>query len=116
MTHYLYILASPPRGSLYIGRCGNLRQRLDAHRMGLCEQTRRQGITALVWFEACKGYEASALREQRLKRLRRAEKERLIETENPEWQDISARVPKAGGVRIRRKVEWGLRSEITHRV
>ena len=111
MKHFLYILAAQPHGALYIGRTGNLRQRLDAHRLGLIEETKRAGLETLVWFEACEGYAASAQRERQLKRLRRAEKDRLITAGNPEWRDVSARVPKVEGVRIRRKVEWGLRSK-----
>lgn len=109
MTHFLYILASKPRGALHIGRAGNLRQRLDAHRMGFCEHTKRRGITTLVWFEECEGYETSALRERQLKRLRRADKERLIEARNAEWLDISGRVPKAEP-KILSGVQWKLRS------
>lgn len=110
MTHYLYILASRPGGALHIGRAGNLRQRLDAHRMGFVEQTKRNGIQSLVWFEACEGYHASASREKQLKRMRRAEKARLIEDGNPDWRDLTAQIPNPTGVRMRAAVKWGIRS------
>ena len=48
----VYLLASRPRGALYIGVTSDLRQRLEAHRSGEVDGfTRSYGIRALVWYE-----------------------------------------------------------------
>jgi len=89
MPHFVYIMASRPGGALYVGRTRNLRARVDAHRAGLSEHTAKYGIKTLVWFEMHEAFEASLVRERRIKRWRRAWKDQLIMAMIPEWRDIS---------------------------
>jgi putative endonuclease len=93
VTHYVYILASRPGGALYVGRTRNLRQRLAAHRAGLCGHTARYGIRTLVWFEDHGDFETSLRRERALKRWRRAWKDALITGANPGWNDMTHALP-----------------------
>jgi putative endonuclease len=52
MTYWVYILASAPGGTLYVGVTNNLVRRVYEHREGLAESfTRRHGIKTLVYFE-----------------------------------------------------------------
>jgi putative endonuclease len=48
---WLYILASRPRGTLYVGVTNNLVRRMDEHRSGMNEFTSRYGVNNLVFFE-----------------------------------------------------------------
>ena len=70
----VYILASKPYGTLYIGVTSNLANRIDAHRNDCVDGfTKQYGVHTLV----------------RLKKWNRAWKIRLIEEMNPEWRDLS---------------------------
>jgi putative endonuclease len=93
VTHYVYIMASRPGGALYVGRTGNLRSRVEAHRAGLSEHTAKYRIRTLVWFEAHDDFHASLERERRLKRWRRAWKDDLVTAANPGWQDVTHAIP-----------------------
>jgi len=85
----VYIMASRPQGSLYIGVTSELIKRVWEHRTGKVPGfTRRYGVKCLVWFEQHDAMETAIYREKRLKRWRRAWKIELIEASNPEWQDL----------------------------
>ena len=93
MPHFVYIMASRPGGALYVGRTRDLRARVEAHRAGLSNHTAKYGIKTLVWFEMHETFEASLVRERRIKRWRRAWKDQLIMEMNPEWRDITGWIP-----------------------
>jgi putative endonuclease len=87
----VYILASEPYGTLYIGVTSNLASRIEAHRNGCVEGfTKDYGVHALVYFEAHEDMYEAIQREKRLKKWNRAWKIRLIEEINPEWKDLSS--------------------------
>jgi len=83
------MLASRPRGALYVGRTRDLRQRLIAHQRGLSVHTRKYKIRTLVWFELLDDFETSLRRERSLKRWRRSWKDALVEETNPDWRDVT---------------------------
>lgn len=94
VSRFVYILASRPRGAIYIGSATDLRQRVAQHREGAVEaHTRRYGIHTLVWFECHNDPAEARLREHRIKRWRRAWKDQLIAEVNPHWQDLTAWIP-----------------------
>jgi putative endonuclease len=50
--YYVYILASKPNGTLYIGMTRNLARRLWEHKQGLVEGfTKKYGVHQLVYYE-----------------------------------------------------------------
>jgi len=86
---YVYILASAPNGTLYVGSTRDLARRVYEHREGLLPGfTRKHGVTRLVWFETHESVAAAHARETALKRWRRAWKLALIEATNPQWRDL----------------------------
>ena len=86
----VYILASEPYGTLYIGVTADLAARVEAHRSGSVEGfTREYGVHRLVYFELHEEMYEAIQREKRLKKWNRAWKVRLIEEMNPEWKDLS---------------------------
>ncbi len=86
----VYILASKPYGTLYIGVTSSLIPRLWQHREGVVEGfTKTYGVDRLVWYEAHPTMESAIYREKRLKTWLRAWKIRLIERHNSEWEDLS---------------------------
>jgi putative endonuclease len=87
----VYILASKPYGTLYIGVTSNLASRIEAHRNGSVDGfTKDYGVHTLVYVEVHADMYEAIQREKRLKEWNRAWKIRLIEASNPEWKDLSA--------------------------
>jgi putative endonuclease len=87
----VYILASKPYGTLYIGVTSNLAGRIEAHRSDSVHGfTKQYGVHTLVYFELHADMYEAIQREKRLKKWNRAWKIRLIEEMSPEWQDLSA--------------------------
>ncbi len=86
----VYILASKPYGTLYIGVTSDLMQRLWQHREGVTGGfTARYGVHRLVRYEMFGDMEQAILREKQLKRWHRQWKINLIEEGNPHWVDLS---------------------------
>ena len=87
-----YILASAPRGTLYIGVTSDLLQRIWQHRNNLTPGfTSQHRVHHLVWFEAHDTMDAANTREKRLKSRQRLWKSQLVESTNPEWHDLYPR-------------------------
>ena len=85
----VYILASKPNGTLYIGVTGDLVRRVGEHRNNVVESfTSRYGVYRLVYFEMCGDMEQAILREKRIKKWNRSWKIELIERQNPQWTDL----------------------------
>ncbi len=92
-TPCVYILASKPFGTLYIGVTSNLIQRVWHHRNGSVEGfTKRYGVRRLVWYEAHESMESAIGREKAIKKWNRAWKIRLIEEGNPTWMDLYSEI------------------------
>ena len=86
---YVYILASKPRGSIYVGVTNDLVRRVWQHKEGQAYGfTKRYWIKRLVYFEEHATAENAIEREKRLKRWRRSWKDDLVETANPKWRDL----------------------------
>ncbi|WP_407120501.1 GIY-YIG nuclease family protein [Bradyrhizobium sp. STM 3561] len=85
----MYILASKPGGTLYIGVTNNLVRRVYEHREGLADGfTKRYGVKASVYFEAHDTITAALQREKNMKHWSREWKIDLIVKSNPTWQDL----------------------------
>jgi putative endonuclease len=85
----VYILASAPRGTLYVGVTGWLKHRVWEHREGLIEGfTKKYAVKQLVWFERFADFPSAIARETQLKKWNRAWKLELIEKANPQWRDL----------------------------
>lgn len=85
----VYILASKRNGTLYIGVTSDLVKRIWEHRNDIVGGfTRRYGVHQLVWYELHENMESAIEREKRLKEWKRKWKLELIESTNPNWQDL----------------------------
>ena len=88
-TPCVYILASKPNGTLYIGVTSNLVQRIWQHKNDFVEGfTKRYRVHRLVWYEVHESMESAILREKAVKKWNRAWKVELIEKNNPTWRDL----------------------------
>ena len=89
MSYYVYIMASRPKGTLYVGVTNDLVRRAYEHRNGLVEGfTERYGVKRLVWFEVHDSIRAAIQREKTMKHWPRRWKVNVIEALNPEWRDL----------------------------
>ena len=88
-TPCVYIMASKPHGTLYIGVTSDLVQRVWQHRNKATDGfTRRYNVHSLVWYELHETMENAINREKALKKWNRAWKIKLIELTNPLWEDL----------------------------
>jgi putative endonuclease len=85
----VYILASAPYGTIYIGVTSDLVKRIWQHKHSLVEGfTDKYKVHHLVWYEMHASIEAANAREKNLKDWKREWKIKLIQLDNPKWQDL----------------------------
>ncbi len=87
---YVYILASRYRGTMYVGVTNDLSRRVSEHKAGSVSGfTKTYKVRSLVYAEPYPSISDARARERTLKRWRREWKFKLIESENPDWRDLS---------------------------
>jgi putative endonuclease len=88
--YHIYILASQPNGTLYIGVTNSLARRVGEHRDGVVKGfTKKYGVKMLVYTEEFGDINDAIYRETRLKKFARRQKLQLIESVNPQWRDLT---------------------------
>jgi putative endonuclease len=98
-SYWTYILASKPRGTLYIGVTNGLIRRVEQHRAGEGSAfTHRYGVHTLVWYEEFARAHDAIQREKTLKHYNRDWKVSLIERTNPHWLDLYPTLPGIASV------------------
>jgi len=86
---YVYILASKKNGVLYIGVTSNLIQRIWQHKNKQAEGfTKKYNVHTLVYYEQHEVMETAITREKQMKKWKRDWKVKLIEKDNPQWEDL----------------------------
>ncbi len=89
MSYYVYILANQRNGTLYIGVTRNLVKRVYQHKHELIKGfTKRYGVHTLVYYEIFNSPVEAIRREKQLKHWNRLWKLKLIESKNPNWNDL----------------------------
>jgi len=89
MSYWVYILASAPGGTLYVGVTNDLVRRTYEHREGLADGfTKKYDVKRLVYFEPHDTANAAIQREKNIKRWSREWKIDLIVKDNPSWRDL----------------------------
>ena len=88
-TFYVYIMASRSR-VLYVGVTNDLSRRVSEHKQGsVLGFSTRYRVTRLVYFEQFADIRDAIAREKELKGWVRSRKTRLIDSDNPTWEDLS---------------------------
>jgi putative endonuclease len=89
MSYYVYILASRKDGAIYVGITNDIVRRIYERRIKAVRGfTSKYNITRLVWFEIYDDPISAISREKELKKWKRAWKVQLVETQNPQWNDL----------------------------
>ncbi len=85
----VYILTNKRNGTLYIGVTSDLANRIWEHKNNMVEGfTKKYNLHRLVWYELHDDMESAIIHEKRLKEYKRSWKLKLIESMNPDWQDL----------------------------
>ena len=78
---------------MYIGSTEDLKSRLCQHKKRLIPGfTQKYNVDKLVYFEEHPSVESAETREKQLKGKGRTKKNRLVESANPQWNDLSSKV------------------------
>jgi len=86
--YYIYILSNKNK-TLYIGMTSNLIKRVYEHKNNLVKGfTEKYKIHKLVYFEFVDDVKSAISREKQIKNWHRQWKIGLIETINPNWEDL----------------------------
>ena len=86
---HVYLLASKPRGTLYVGITSDLAKRVWQHKTKAAPGfTAKHDVDRLVWFEPYDEPEPAIRREKQIKKWQRAWKIRMIEEQDPDWVDL----------------------------
>jgi putative endonuclease len=88
-TLYVYIIASRS-GTLYVGVTNDIRRRVYEHKQHLIPGfTAKYNVDRLLYVDKIADPASAINREKQIKRWRREKKVALIDSENPEWNDLS---------------------------
>ena len=88
---FVYILANDTNVCIYTGVTNDLERRLYEHRHESDPKsfTVKYKIHKLVYYEETPSKTAAIEREKQIKGWSRKQKNKLIESKNPEWKDLS---------------------------
>jgi putative endonuclease len=87
---FIYILTNKYQTTLYIGVTSNIVQRIQQHRDKIFPRsfTAKNNLTFLVYYEAFQSIGDAIGREKQLKAGTRQNKVDLINSLNPDWNDL----------------------------
>ena len=89
-SYYVYILTNDWGNVMYVGMTSNIERRLYEHKQELADGfTKRYHVHKLVYYEQTNDAYAAVTRERQLKGWTRKRKNELVETVNPNWEDLS---------------------------
>ena len=85
----VYIMCSKKNGALYTGVTAHLIQRVFSHKEGLIDGfTKKYNCKILVYYEFLPDMPSAIKREKSIKGISRNRKIALIESLNPQWDDL----------------------------
>ncbi len=87
---FIYILTNKNNTTLYVGVTANLVERIQQHLQKINPNsfTARYNLNKLVYYKSFQMIGDAIAREKQLKAGNRAKKIALIETNNPNWEDL----------------------------
>ena len=89
-TYYTYMMTNRTNTVLYTGVTNDLARRVQEHKSGLIPGfTQKYNCKKLVYFESFSDIDQAIRREKLLKEYRREKKNQLVESINPNWNDLS---------------------------
>ncbi len=90
---FVYIITNKKNGTLYIGVTSNLVCRIYEHKNKLINGfSSKYSLNKLVYFEMYGDAGQAITREKELKKYKREWKIKLIEKDNPNWDDLYSQI------------------------
>ena len=87
--YYVYILSSVNNKVVYVGVTNDLVRRIYEHKEKLVDGfTKKYNVSKLVYFEQTTDVNSAIKREKQLKSFTRVKKNNLINSKNPNWEDL----------------------------
>jgi len=87
---YIYILSNRTNCVIYVGVTANLARRIYEHKQKIVPGfTSKYNVTKLVYFEEFPEIRQAIGREKEIKKWSRKAKNRLIQSRNPTWKELS---------------------------
>lgn len=87
--YYVYILASQRNGTLYTGVTSDLIRRVSEHKNGTIKGfTSKYKVNQLGYYDLTEDVHEAIAHEKRIKKKNRNWKLHLIESFNPNWNDL----------------------------
>ena len=90
--YYIYMLCNQSNSTLYVGVTNDLERRVAEHKGHLNKGsfTDKYNCGKLVYYEEYEYIDQAISREKQLKNWKREWKNKLVETLNPQWEDLMA--------------------------
>ena len=90
MNYYVYIMTNTHKTVLYTGVTNDLVRRVYEHKHHSDKKsfTAQYNVENIVYYETTSNPEADIAREKQIKSWNRKRKEKLIESNNPNWKDL----------------------------
>ncbi|MHC4395775.1 MAG: GIY-YIG nuclease family protein [Planctomycetota bacterium] len=88
-NYYIYIMTSQSK-TLYIGMTNDIKKRVYQHKNHLIPGfTDKYNVDQLLYVETTSDPISAIRREKQLKKWRREKKVALVDSQNPDWKDLS---------------------------
>ena len=90
MMYYVYMLTNKHKNVLYTGVTSNLVKRVFEHKNHFDKEsfTAKYKVTMLVYFEQTSDVRIAIEREKQINSWNRERKNNLVESMNPDWEDL----------------------------
>lgn len=87
---FVYVVANWTGKVIYIGVTANLEKRIYEHKNKIYKGfSQKYNVDKLVYYEQFGEIELAIMKEKEIKKWRREKKDKLINSINPEWNDLS---------------------------
>jgi putative endonuclease len=88
--YYVYLLTNWNNKVIYVGVTNDLARRVYEHKYKMIKGfTEKYNVKKLVYFEETQDVNTAIEREKEIKKWRREKKNRLVNSINPNWDDLS---------------------------
>jgi putative endonuclease len=89
--YYVYLLTNWNNKVIYVGITNDLARRVYEHKNKMIKGfTEKYNVKKLVYFEETQDVNTAIEREKEIKKWRREKKNRLVNSINPNWDDLSS--------------------------